>query len=248
VKDAYIVGTKDDFETQERIWYLSSAFPIPDWASLIAGDAVHCLRCALDHIIYRLVWVCTQGHGPFKNLYFPLGSDGAKFSKRLKEASEHKAPSGGIVQRLRPDAIKAIEALEPYEGGRNAILWHIHSLDIIDKHNLLLTVGLTNPTHTMTPEMIAGYKNSLRIKNEYTPLEESWIFQTDSKAIFPLNAGDELARIPIAKANENMQFPFTIAFGEPKVIEGKAITPFLFQAAGFIRGIIRDFEELGILS
>jgi hypothetical protein len=195
-----------------------------------------------------LVWVHTRGSGPFKNLYFPVGSDATKFAKRLKEASEHKPKAKGIVQRLGPDPIKAIRILEPYQGGRGAILWHIHSLDIIDKHNLLLTIGLRNPTHSMTPDVIARYKSGFGFKYEYTPSQEALIFQTNSFATFPLNAGDELARVPIAEVNENMTFTFDVAFGEPEILKGKPIAPLLYQASGFIREIIGNFDDLGMLS
>jgi hypothetical protein len=171
-----------------------------------------------------------------------------KFSKRLKEASEHKAVSRGIVQRLGPDAIKAIEAIEPYEGGRGRILLHVHQLDIIDKHRSLLTSALSNPTMSMPPAVIASYVKSMGIAGRYTPDQEAHIFQTESPAPFPLNEGDILHRAPIAKANENMKFTFMIAFREPQVLKGKAIAVTLYQAAHLIRDITRTFFEDGFLS
>lgn len=246
--DAYKVSANDDPDSGERTWRLERAWPVPDKLSLLVGDAVHGLRCALDHLIYQLAWVHTHGQGPFKNLYFPGGSDAMKFSKRLKEASEHKAATGGIVQRLRPEAIKAIEAIEPYEGGRGRILWHIHQLDIIDKHRSLVTAALSNPTLSMPPNMIAGYAKSVGVEGRYTPEQEALIFQTESSAPFPLNEGDILHRAPIAKANENMKFTFMIAFREPQVLKGKAIAPTLYQATHFIRDITRTFFEDGFLS
>jgi hypothetical protein len=245
---AYKVSANDDLNSGERIWRLDRAWPIPDTLSLIVGDAAHGLRCALDHLIYRLVLVHTRGVGPFKNLYFPVGSDRVKFFKRLKEASEHKATTGGIVQRLRPEAIKAIEAIEPYEGGKGRILWNVHQLDIFDKHRSLVTATLSIPTLSMPPDIIASYAKSIGVEGRYTPQEEALIFQTDSSAPFPLNEGDIIHRVPITKANENMKFTFMIAFREPQVLKGKAIAVTLHQAVKLIRDITRTFFEDGFLS
>jgi hypothetical protein len=182
-----------------------------------------------------LVSVCTSRKGPFNQLYFPTGKDAADFAGRLKAASTYKQKGGSVVQRLRPEAVQAIEAFSPFEGGLGAVLRHVHSLDIIDKHHLLLTVASSNTTHSMPPSVIERYKHGLGLKDEYTPAEEALIFQTESLARFPLKAGTELARIPIADENDNMSFMFALAFGEPKAVEGKPIIQTLFQASLFIR-------------
>jgi len=246
--DAFLIQSKDDLHAAERIWYIAHTYPIPLEMSLITGDAVHCLRCCLDHVIYHLVKVCTAGQGPFKQLYFPTGEDPADFAGRLQAASEYKPKGGVVVQRIRPDAIKAIQAFEPFAGGSGALLRHVHQLDIIDKHHLLLTVASSNPTHSMPPTVIERYKHGFGIKDEYTPAQEALIFQTESLARFPLKAGDELARVSIADANENMTFTFALAFGEPKAVAGKPIIQTLYQASLLIRDMIRKFDGLGLFA
>jgi hypothetical protein len=246
--DAFLIQTKDDLLTAERIWYLAHAYPIPYELPLIAGDAVHCLRCCLDHVIYHLAKVCTAGKGPFEQLYFPTGKDSMHFALRLQAASEYKPKGGAVVRRLRPEAINAIQAIAPFEGGAGALLQHIHALDIIDKHHLLLTVAVSNPTHSMPPTVIETYKRGLGLKDEYTSVQEALIFQTDSLARFPLDAGTELARAPIADVNENMTFTFALAFGQPKAVAGKPIIQTLYQASHFIRDMIRKFEGLGLFA
>ncbi len=245
---AFLVKANDDAQTGERVWYMAHVYPIPPDMPLIVGDAVHCLRCALDHVMYHLVSVCTAGQGPFKQLYFPTGKDAADFADRLKAASTYKPKGGVALQRLRPDAVKAIEAFAPFEGGLGALLRHVHSLDIIDKHHLLLTVASSNTTHSMPPSVIERYKDGIGLDDEYTPAEEALIFQTESFARFPLKAGSELARVPIADVNENMSFMFALAFGEPKAMEGKPIIQTLFQASLFIRDMIRTFDRMGLFA
>jgi hypothetical protein len=246
--NAYPVKTKDDPKTRECVWYLAGAWDVPDSLSAIVGDAAHNLRSALDHLAYYLVGVATRNAGPFDGIYFPIGSSPTDFAEKLDRAKECKTSAKGIVKRLRPDAIKAIQALEPYDRGRGAILFRLHKLDIIDKHRFLLTVGGRNPTHTMSPSDIASYKRGLGIKNgEFTSSQEAMVFQTESVSHFPLKAGDELARRPIPEADQEMYFPFVIAFGEPRVLEGKPVIPSLQEMADFIRGMIRSFDRDGIL-
>src|ERR1019366_9842997 len=146
IPDAYPVKSKDDPQSGERVWYLAYAKPIPNDFRAIAGDAVHNLRCALDHICHHLAVIATSGAGPFDGLYFPIAKNAHIFRERLKAAEEDKTVADGIIKRLGPDAVKAIARLEPYDGGGGAILYHLHQLDILDKHRLLLTVRGRNPT------------------------------------------------------------------------------------------------------
>jgi hypothetical protein len=245
---AYLVRFKDELETQERVWYLAHAYPVSNEIKAIVGDAVHNLRCSLDHLCYRLAHVATGGKGPFKNLFFPSGNDTADFLARLDRAQKGKTDTGGIVQRLGPDTIKAISALEPYHGGRGEILWCIHQLDIVDKHRLLLTFAFRNPDHSMSPSGRTTYKRGLGIKNgEFTPDQERALFRTQSSAPFPLNANAELWRLPIAEADYKVDFTFEIAFGEAQILYGNPVIPALYQMGKFIRDIIRDFNSEGLL-
>jgi hypothetical protein len=150
---------------------------------------------------------------------------------------------------LRPNAVEAIKALEPYNGGRGSILWELNQIDIVDKHHLLLAVGGINPSHTMPPGDIASYKHALGIEDGlFTATQEAVFFQrVPSVAKFPLKAGDELCRAPMAEADKKMYFPFVVAFGEPEIVKGKPVVPTLQQMADFIRNMVRDFDKRGIL-
>ena len=113
-KSGYPILTEDDPKTGNRTFKIGVTSPISEEIPLLIGDAVHNLRSALDHLIYRLVTIATNGKGPFGSLYFPIAETPVDFECRLKRASEQKSASRGVVQRLRPEAIKAIRAIEPY--------------------------------------------------------------------------------------------------------------------------------------
>jgi hypothetical protein len=104
----YVVSTKRNPQTRQLVYYVVSVRDTSPVIPIIAGDAFQNLRSVLDHLAYQLVWVGTGGKGPFSRIYFP-----AKFNS----ASEYKTERHRQVQGMRPDAIKAIDAVEPYKGG-----------------------------------------------------------------------------------------------------------------------------------
>ena len=55
---------------------------------------------------------------------------------------------------MRKDAVDAIDAIKPYKGG-NDTLWRLHGLNNIDKHRLLITVGLAYRFQSVTPNVLA---------------------------------------------------------------------------------------------
>jgi hypothetical protein len=144
-EDPYPFFHEDDLQSGERVYYLRSARDVPDSLPLIVGDAVHNLRSALDHLAHHLVCVGNSSPGPFTHVYFPIA----------KDATEYITTRDRKIEGMGNNAIKAIDTIEPYGGGSGEIFWHLHCLDIIDKHRLLITVGAQNPSHSMAPSMRA---------------------------------------------------------------------------------------------
>jgi hypothetical protein len=107
--------------------------PAPPLAlSVIVGDIAHNLLSALDHIAWQLALL--KADKPYKYTAFPIidGTDAAsvKYFNRL-------------TQDILPDAIRVVEAVQPYHRGDAAKyteLSILHSLWIADKHKLLTTV------------------------------------------------------------------------------------------------------------
>jgi hypothetical protein len=251
-KRAYPVTRKKDAKAREYIYTLRDVKPVPVNVPWLVGDAVHNLRSALDHVAYHLAVVATSGTGPFDGLYFPIGKDRTSFKSKLRQAKKYKTAAGGTVKRLRQDAIDAIKLIEPYEGGKGELLSYIHQLDVIDKHHSLLAIGAANVSHSMPPSQVRRYKEALGISaddRELTPKITSRAFLTNSGQvpIYPLEAGQELRRVPFEEFDKNMYFTFEVAFGEPQVIKGKPLIPTLYRASKLIRDIIRDFENGGLL-
>jgi hypothetical protein len=98
----------------------------------IAGDVVHNLRSALDHLAQHLAIVgsASLSDKELRQIEFPIAETPAKY----------EADKARKVKGMRLEAIEAIDRLKPYKGGNDA-LWRIHELDNIDKHRALFTVA-----------------------------------------------------------------------------------------------------------
>jgi hypothetical protein len=96
----------------------------------IAGDIVHNLRSALDHLAYQLVLIGSPDAVPSRRIEFPIA----------ETATKYETEKARKVEGMRPEAIEFIDRLKPYKGGNDA-LWRIHELDNIDKHRALFTMA-----------------------------------------------------------------------------------------------------------
>ena len=164
---------------------------------------------ALDHLAYQLVCAATNDAPPKPGpIYFPIRNT----------FDEYEAQKGRKVQGAHPDTIIAIDALKPYKGG-NDLLWSMFSLNNIEKHRLLFTVGsqaggihlgqMLSDKHSFPPEASALFKSM-----------NLWLRPADRG--FPLKAGFELfTDLPNAEVNPNLEFRFEIALNEPGIVEGK---------------------------
>ena len=235
-KNPYSVSFKDDPKTGERTYSLASVKTIPEELPLIVGDAIHNLRSALDHLAHHLVAVHTKTPGPFSGIDFPVGATPQKY----------KAKRSRIVKRIGRRAMYEIDRLEPYGTGRGNHLWMLHQLDITDKHKLILTVGSVNFVQSMPPsERAAIAKNFLGIWPTVPGARDVWI--NSPTVHFPLKVGDVLAVRPKSEVDEEMDFPFEIAFAQPETAKGKSVEETLGQMAHFIRQLFRRFGDEGLL-
>ena len=111
-----------------------------DEIACCVGDAVHNLRSALDLLPCEVVERTPNGNP--NQVHFPF----AETEKGLTEQTD-KSPKGGALKgknfhRAREDARDLLLALAPHgEAHGNALLWGLHRLDLIDKHQDLLSLS-----------------------------------------------------------------------------------------------------------
>jgi hypothetical protein len=131
--------------------------------------------------------VAKRSPGPFPNVYFPIAVNSEKF--RAVKATT-KGP--------RPEAIKTIDDVQPYGGGAGEILWHLHFLDILDKHQLLIPAALANLRQSMSPSVIIGFRYAfLNVVGHYSDAQLARsVPHSIQRSPFPLKAGDVLCVVP----------------------------------------------------
>lgn len=184
--------------------HILKADPIPPELLAIAGDAIHNLRSALDHLAYALVH--ANGQVPTQKTEFPI-LDGPITTAKLKTRFAAK------VEGMRKEVIDSIRGIKPYQGGNNA-LWRIHRLDVIDKHKML----------------VAGLGNITTV-NGYPPIGDQWDgnrWMSVGSVPVVLEQGRQFV-FPGAKLDENTKFFAEVVFNQPNIAEGYPMTLALRQ-------------------
>lgn len=206
--------------------------PIPE----IIGDALHNLRSALDHLANTLVerGVQSEIKRPDKpRTYFPICESSKKY--------EAEAPRK--VEGMRQPDIDAIALLKPYLGGTD-ILWGLHTLDIIDKHRMIVTTG--SAVESISFVLNAGYlsrHSKGRINLPQSLISPRRVSQSPKTRIVAGNKGDIVAgRIGDYERNEHVELTFTVTFDEPEIFEGRPVMETLKQLADLVSGIVDSFE------
>lgn len=123
-----------DPEGREHVvWLNVEPLPSLEKLSLITGDCIHNLRCAIDHFVYTLAIIDTGANPPphWDALQFPIVDSPEKFPSQ-----QQRRLSG-----LNRHSVTLIERAQPYnrpnaEGGP-PLLSLLRELDNADKHRLL---------------------------------------------------------------------------------------------------------------
>jgi hypothetical protein len=142
-------------------WYVVTfeiVRPMPDAISLIAGDAAHCLRSALDHIVYAVSESSKRS-----GCYWPISARKADYLEPrgkpgCERLSMREEGLGGVPEHIRA----IIDETQPYHAGNRTdthVFAVLNRLDNADKHRLVqpgIAVfkdpGMVEATHADTIE------------------------------------------------------------------------------------------------
>jgi len=205
---------------------------VPESIALIAGDAAHNIRSALDHF----AWSAVPPHQRRRQTCFPVWS-----STAAPAPAKWREQVSRQLQGATTDLIEAVVELEAWDAGRDSLLWVIHELDRIDKHRLLLSVaiaftgiGLDGDSYELAVAKKYSGVDAVRplviTPREWTPLEEGKI----------LFASSEGAGLSAAKAT----LTFDLTLGEPARMTDESAVTWLRILAGLAEKVIRDLAPL----
>ncbi len=233
----YVVATRRDAETRRLTYYAATVQNPPTDLCAVAGDAFHNLRSALDYLAGQLVR--AAGNTPTADTAFPIYDDTAKYA----------AHSGSRLNGISSDAVKAIDALEPWKGGQNDLLWRLHRLDIVDKHREWLVIASRYSSMNIMPVLALSVAEAT-VDPAFAGMHETLqkmpgLWLKPQSALEPLKAGDDLfTDAPDAQLDPKIQFTFDIAIHEPDVAEGEPLLPALQQMAERVAHIAYTFAPL----
>jgi len=128
---------------------------IPPRFSVLAGEIVHHMRAAFDHVAWQLSSIALRASKPTQ-IAFPAFCIDPSADK--DELRRYKRQVEGISS---PTAVARIESLQPYKAKNPSAhpLWIIHDLDRIDKHRELVLVcaALTTKIRAGIPAIVEQY-------------------------------------------------------------------------------------------
>lgn len=132
---------------------------VPERIALIAGDAAHNVRSALDHFAWAAVSPVIAG----TQTYFPVwSSSSAPTPVQWRKRVSHQ------MNGASAELVEAVVELEAWETGRDSLLWAIHELDRVDKHRLLLPVAVA-----FTGTSLDGDSYELAVVKKFSGIEEA---------------------------------------------------------------------------
>jgi hypothetical protein len=212
----YSITVDVETEPAKPLVHILKADLVPPEISLIAGDAIQNLRSTLDYLACALVR--TNGKDPGPLIEFPIFDKPITTSK-LEDRFCRK------VEGMRKEVIDQLRDIHAYQGGDN-LLWRLHRLNIVDKHNML----------------VAAWGNITAV-NGLPPLTDQW--NGNRWASVPgvpltLKEGDKFS-VPGVKVDKNTQFFAEVVFNEPNVAEGY---PVILALRQFRRRVFAVIGEL----
>jgi len=123
----HLITVERDAETSHEALKIAPAKTVPPDFSLILGDAVRNLACALDLAWFEL----TAADSPPKSkINFPIYPG----RPHLEEFLGKRKEQASVVAVSR----KLLDEIQPYNGENGDAIYSIHHLDIADKHRLLI--------------------------------------------------------------------------------------------------------------
>ena len=203
----YAVAIKDHGEPGKLVAYVSHMEPwLPDRLqrlSLIAGEATHSMRTALDYFACDVVPLVTD------ETAFPVWR-----KSRVPSTQDLIGLMGRKVQGAPQALVDALCALEPYQRAKGHQIWLLDHLDAIDKHRLLVAVAV------VTRSVVFDFAETFRSMGILSGPVPSMPLEINMADRDILNVGVELLSGPadFFATQQELQFPCDVVFDEPNSI------------------------------
>ena len=199
--------------------------PTPDVFALIAGDAVHNLRSALDHLAFALAEAgahkkaASLSPAQAARIEFPITRSEDDFLQKLGR---------GVLRNVEPNAKAFIEVSQPYRSSlphpEAHFLSIIAKLDNTDKHR---TLNITGWAASVQKDNWPSALHGIEFQRPRTPRYES---------------GAEIGRFVFDVPQAESAVPVSFGWGVQIPIPGRVP----YEICALIRGFLRD-TQVGIV-
>lgn len=190
--------------------------PPPDWA-IIAGDALHNLRSATDHLLRALMRPTSAQGGYIK---FPIHVDECEFRVRAK----------GTMKRLEPVHRAFIQELQPYHWDEVKRPHHplvtLQKLSNLDKHESLI------------PTAISVGVEYIALTNVVDPLKHEWATNR------PLRHNAKIRQFVACPVDPTLPMKVDPRAAFQVSLEGEPVGRSLEEALGFIASMLRSWIDM----
>jgi hypothetical protein len=233
----YGIGVKVDADTGKRIYYVSNVAQIPASLDAVAADVIQNLRTPLDHIAYQLVMDARGSAKPDWKVYYPIS----------RTATDYQATRKGQIKGVRQEVIDAIDATEPFSGGRGHALWQLNELNKPDKHELLIATGNFSGGVSLRA-LTAPHLRKSGFPDELLDafFGSNPVFVREAQRR-PLQVGDEILiespplRPEVADAST---FAFHVSFHAPGIVEPEPAIKTVQDMANLVDDIVTTLGKL----
>lgn len=205
---------------------------LPESIPLIAGDAAHNIRSALDHF----AWSAASPQERGTHTCFPVWNSATAYTRDKWQKQVGKQMRGASAA-----LIEAVVKLEPWEAGRDSLLWAIHELDRVDKHRLLLPVAVA-----LTRFSLDGESYELTVAKKFSGGDPAGPLALAPLRWTPLEEGPELFSSPDGAdfGATRTALSFDVMLGEPEMLRDKPAITQLRILAGLAEKVVRDLAPL----
>lgn len=222
--DPFEIKMRTESRTGAVTYYISRAVAVPDSVSLVAGDVIQNLRTALDQLAYQLFVKQSGTTSPSRHVYFPIS----------KDETTYGAEKGRKTKGMSAGAVSAIDSVRPYGGSGNETLWHLHELNNLDKHRMLMTVGGAFASVDIGGDLV-GQMRQLMPDVELPNLA---LFLKPADILCPLTVGDELYIGNDEHGDPSQRhFKLSVVLSEPDIVKAQ-------QVDKLLANMINEIEEL----
>lgn len=231
--EPYEIVSYDDSDILRKVFKVNILKNFPLDMAVIIGDVLQNLRSTLDHLAFHLVSIGP----PAKRatlIYFPIFESAA-----LYEAGKMRKILGMALP-----AIKAIDAIQPYKGGKGHALWNLQTMNNRDKHSLLVPAWMSVIGRTLYRSERATIEVALK---ETFPAGLPEGIMAATPGINFLEDGAVLTTVPFSELDNHMDFRIHIAFEDPPDVRGKEVMATLYEIRDAVTRTVAIFGAKGLL-